>query len=737
MPARSHRFDSFLGRVNADHLKPMARLWGGRSQLRKDECLATILAGLRDPDRVRAAIASLTPFERNALALIKQMGGDTDAGGLAIALRASGVQLPPSRSPYYDNANALIEPLIRRGLLLSGYAYDPGHLYSSSPGECGVFSDDRLLEYISPPEFRSLRIEPTIPPPSSHYRRPPTVVLDVVGLLQAVENIGGLPLTKSGEVQVNAMRKLARAMGWKENTFKVDGLPFPDPDLAFVNALRHSALLIQQDDSLRPREPAGQFATRPYVEQVGQFLYGFLQADAWSEWPKHPWYDGQGKHQTHGRFALTVALGCLPVEADGFFALDDLDRALYERIGEHFSLDYVPSRPYAFHKTPEEIRKEENEWRNKLRTAWLKRERLWIERALSTWLYYLGLVELGMENGTLVSVRLTDLGRAVLHPELDITFDQSSNGGQAAWVVQPNFDVIVYLDRATPKQLAFMERHAERVQAQQHTVHYRLTRASVYRGLESGATLDDLLSELQNSAGANLPQNIVVEIREWAALRERITLRRQARLLEFPDARSRQAALQEKIQGVLIGERFILLDSPDAPIEVKARVDYARPLPTCLSITEDGVIKLTHAAPDLVIEPRLDRWAERRSRDTWQLTQVSVTSALKAGARLGDLLNLLKGRLTRPLPPLLEIALRAWAGDRPNVEMETVVILRCDEPDVFQAIANSKKIKPYLRGTLAPDLIVVESQHVEALKERLAWIGLKLFDTLLIERDDT
>ena len=73
--------------------------------------------------------------------------------------------------------------------------------------------------------------------------------------------------------------------------------------------------------------------------------------------------------------------------------------------------------------------------------------------------------------------------------------------------------------------------------AQQYIAHYRLTRESVYCGLESGATLDELLDGLRRGAHADLPQNVLVELCEWAGLRERITLHYRTRLFEFPDAR--------------------------------------------------------------------------------------------------------------------------------------------------------------------------------------------------------
>jgi hypothetical protein len=74
--------------------------------------------------------------------------------------------------------------------------------------------------------------------------------------------------------------------------------------------------------------------------------------------------------------------------------------------------------------------------------------------------------------------------------------------------------------------------------------------------------------------------------------------------------------------------------------------------------------------------------------------------------------------------------LRAWAGDHPKAELARITVLRCTRPVVFAAIASSPACTPYLRGTLAPDLLLVEARYVKLLKEQLAWAGLDVADVL-------
>jgi hypothetical protein len=342
----------------------------------------------------------------------------------------------------------------------------------------------------------------------------------------------------------------------------------------------------------------------------------------------------------------------------------------------------------------------------------------------------------------------------VFHPDLATPAVIPTAAHQTAWVVQPNFEIVVYLDNTEPEQLAFLERHAERFQAQQHVAQYRLTRESVYAALESGSTLDGLLATLEAGAGRPVPQNVAAEIREWAALREQVTLHRRARLLEYSDAATRDAAIRGGLTGAAIGDRFLLATAGQtARVRAHARVDYTQPLAKCLVVNEDGLVTFAQSPRDLLLRAQLAHWAEpgwhgqetdhnnpqtsqgeeRLNEEQWRLTQGSVAAAITGGRALAELLKLLAERLVHPLPPLLEVALRAWAGEHPTVGIASITVLQCAQPAVFQAIVTSAKLQPYLRGLLALDLVVVDRQQLATFQEQLHWAGLHIANELTVQ----
>ena len=738
MATLKHCFDGYLERIRADRIKKMARLWGGTNKLRKDENLALIRQGLDNPAEVRAALSRLSDMERVAMALLKQLGGECDSNALAVALRASGY-VAPERNPYRDKNSTVLKNLLDRGLLLSGYTYDPANLGSSYASPV-VFTDDRLLAHITwPLEVKPVRFKALPPPPAPLERRPSAAALDIIGVLQTIDGLDGLGTTQKGTLRVTDVRKLNQALGWGKESTIVDGLVFPEPATAFAHALFHSGLSqMRTDGVLALTTTPERFAQMSYDEQVRGLLYGFTHATEWIEWDADYWTSYNSRNLSLARLALLMVLTGVPDAGDAFFSIDALDTALFERIGEYFSLrsSVNPSPPYMYNKTPSEQQQMMQEWRHKLREAWLAYETRWLKAALTTWLYYLGIVALGMDNGTPVSFRLTELGRSVLQGKRMST-GRARDEAQTAWIVQPNLEILVYLEHVTPEQLVFLEQHAARVGAQQHTAQYRLSQETVYAALEKGSTLEGMLATLQTGSSAPLPQNVTVELREWAARRERMTLYQRARLLEFPDAMHRDAVLEAGLRGAPVGERFVLLASaaPD-PTAHPRGVNYARPLSRCLTVTEDGMLTLLRPDVDLIIEGELDLWAERRDATTWQLTADSVRAALRAGARIEEALNWLAARLTGgvPVPPLLRAALLAWAGIKVETHLAEVVVLQCKQREVFDAIVNSPTLQPLLRGVLAPDLVLVDPAAVEMLRAHLVWAGFDVTEALKVKR---
>jgi hypothetical protein len=727
-------FDPYLYAIRAAELKRMARFWGApRGALPREAAMAVIRAGLADPRRVAGVLASLGPFERTVLALLRSMGGELDAAALALAVRAAGCRASTLPHVLRESPAQWLQSLADDGLLLTRREYEPHRVsdYYSYSQSTVIFADERLLRPSLRPELVPLPLDPVPAPALASARRPQSVLLDLMSVLQAIVDVGGLRLNRRGAFYLPELKRVGKLLGWP-TVLDVDGLPFPELVRAVVMALSRSGLLTLAQERLVPAESIAQFSLRPAHESVTAMLRGFITAGDWWEWPTETggWSSYRAPNYVQARGALWGALLALPEAGGAFFSVRALSHELRERIGEWVSLDYRTSRPSGYRLSVDEAKLAEAKWWASLKESWAGHEQLWLQSAFRTWLYWLGLVEV---DGAVTAFRLTELGKTVLlrQPPAAVPADDVQAAAGPVWVVQPDFEVTVYLEHARPRQLALLECWAERQKAQRHVVQYRLTRQSVYQGLEAGHPLAELLAELLAGNGRELPQNVATELQGWAALREQITLHPGARLLEFASEAERQATLAAvALDGEPVGERFLLLravaDAAAAklPLMVHQRFRYDQPLPACLSVSARGALRLTTAHTDLLLRSEIEVWATPKGPTGWQLTAASVGRAVGAGHQVDDLLALLERRLVEPLPSALRLALRAWAGEPQGVSLTRVVVLRCPHREVLDAIVQDPDVKSLIQTRLGPTAVLVNSSRLPELRKILRWAGL-------------
>lgn len=308
------------------------------------------------------------------------------------------------------------------------------------------------------------------------------------------------------------------------------------------------------------------------------------------------------------------------------------------------------------------------------------------------------------------------------------------------WIVQPNFEVVVYLDRASAAQLAFIERVAARKPSSGATALYQLTRDTVYAALESGMSAFMVQETLRAASVYPLPDNVSQMLVDWAARRERLTLYRTASLVEYSDQASRDAALASGTSpGSPIGERFIVLTPPTSPAALQPgrTVDYLAAPVRCVEVTEEGEVHIRSAKADLLVQGTVAAWAEPVADNThWRLTQSSIERAIKAGWTTEEILATLHQRTLQPVPALMQVAIRAWAGERTlprAVAVASDMLLHIADPGVAQAIAGSTMLQPYLRGQLGPHTFLVHREAACALRQCLDKLGLQVGSDLLFQ----
>lgn len=140
--------------------------------------------------------------------------------------------------------------------------------------------------------------------------------------------------------------------------------------------------------------------------------------------------------------------------------------------------------------------------------TWMQTLYSQLERSLVNHLTYLGGITFAYLEDD-VAIRLTDIGQRLFSDE-----PIESYKFESSFIVQPNHEVLAssYL---APTLRWKLNHIAELHQADQMST-YRLTAESIYNGLRSGYSLDEILAFLTTHSRSGTPQNVEVSIRDWA-----------------------------------------------------------------------------------------------------------------------------------------------------------------------------------------------------------------------------
>ena len=132
---------------------------------------------------------------------------------------------------------------------------------------------------------------------------------------------------------------------------------------------------------------------------------------------------------------------------------------------------------------------------------------VWVRK----YLYLLGIVDMAYdESGRAVAFRLTRMGAELLDmiPGREIE-------GSGHVVVNPDFEVVLFPDLRSHELIYSLDRFCDR-EFTDSLYHYRISPASLHRGLSEGVTLDEVLELLTSRSRTPLPQNVTYSLRSWA-----------------------------------------------------------------------------------------------------------------------------------------------------------------------------------------------------------------------------
>lgn len=348
----------------------------------------------------------------------------------------------------------------------------------------------------------------------------------------------------------------------------------------------------------------------------------------------------------------------------------------------------------------------------------------WLEALFFGWALPSRLVE-AAEDGEGWWFRLTDVGRWVLaggpEPKLDVPFHQGL-------VVQPNADMIAYRQTLTPGLIGKLSRLAEwKMLGPACTL--GITADSVYRGLESNLSLAEILGTLQKHSAHGMPSNVADLIRQWAGQRERISVYTSSTLMEFNTAAELETAISRGLVTIRLTDRIGLAEGEIDYKQIKqvGNRDYESPPQKCVVFDDDGVtFTVDISSSDLLLEAELARLAEQLpSTDgtrRYRITPASAKTVREQGLTLPDFEQWCVNRGGEPLSPAARL-LFCGSNGVPS-RSRTLLVIEFPSEEVADGVRQWPETAALVGERLGPMAMTIEPANLEALKEKLAPIGV-------------
>jgi hypothetical protein len=741
----TRRVPEGLERRNLTELRKRARHWldaDRAKRLPKDPLVAALRRALQDDAAAARVLGSLSPQERAAASVYRRYGGSVDGAIIRLDLTARGLlEVVQKRySDYYTRTewkHNPIDALAERWVLLaegpeesyyySSYGYGYGHGPETPLPRYSLHAG--IAERIEPAGPAPWPIPPATGPAEAITRRSPAeVALDLSRVFAYVAGRGSIKARKDGAVAVPTLRAMEKAVPLDDGS----DLRLPDPHGLYLELLRHAGVLRFQGGAIvADAAAAARQLAATDVEPMTSWARGWLSARDWWDGigaPEGRDYSGFGEQVLHGRQALAWALGCLARAGDHWFELGTFLARIRALQGEARGF-YLPSERLAWDPKLVAPRDQGESGDGARRREPLGRWGAWYANAVMVTLVALGLVERARLGGAAAAphaFRLTESGRAVFGaPEVAPPPEPAP---RRCLVVQPNFDIVAYLDQADARTAGLLGRIAASGSAHSGPVQtFHLTQASVYQAEESGLGHAQIVDFLRQHSQREPPANVLRALADWSGRRESLAVRSGVTVRAFPTTADRDAYLKDH-PGTACGERFVLgtgrgQDSPGPGAVVS---DHLADCRRTLELDEQGQIRTTRPV-DLVQGARLSRLA-RPTAMGWQLTAASMRRAAAGGLKPGVVHRWLADHLSHPMPPLMAVAIDAWlrAGKSRPLELADAVLLHVPDADQFRAIAASRRLRPFLLARPGPGWLIVKKEARKELAAALEDLGFSL-----------
>ncbi len=549
-----------------------------------------------------------------------------------------------------------------------------------------------------------------------------------------------LPLTQAGLVRKRSLRQVNEQLLLPDPAVEHAHGEAEAPRIYFLRLLLQDlGLLAERDEHLEAPNTPGQipeFWREPVLQRAARALESWMAIETWSE-------------------LLGLSLASLDLD------LLRARRTLLEQLGtlpvavwisaERFSNRLLLGTPSLLVETHHirmwaAVLQADDEYAARHNQRLADIQSAFVGRAVSGPLHWLGIVDIALDDDRLLAFRITKQGGQVLN------LVNRTNMGQVAphpdrqlddegrVVVQPSFHILV-LGPVPEFSLAQLELFAERLKADRSAFEYVLSQETVYRGQQSGLTVDGIVAALRQMSSVPIPTNVLRSLRDWDEQYQRIVFHKRVALMHTSSAGQLEELWQDTSVRRHLGRR---LTPTVATVRVGHRVAlrdalFNRGVLAALSHHQNACVGRVRArpsgelvrlldGPDLLLEACLAELAEMQD-GIHVITQGAVTQALQRGMTVLEYLNCLARVNRGPLPDELRARIKAWGHYYGKATLRTTTLLEVQDASVAQELLTDPALAVFLspfpsdpRGRL----LLVQSDDLSTVRELLTERGVDL-----------
>jgi|GEM_PF-5198915 len=337
----------------------------------------------------------------------------------------------------------------------------------------------------------------------------------------------------------------------------------------------------------------------------------------------------------------------------------------------------------------------------------------------------MGLIEwaIGKKSGELL-IRLTALGAFFLDMEDESQLDYSAKTSHGpAIVIQPDFDVLVFLDKVSlHESVSLLDICAvtDEQMVQSPVRRLRLCKESIKWAIENKIDKSEILELINRLSFDSVPQNVKVELEEWTGGSYPVELYRGHDLLEFNTELERDSMQRKISNAIAVSTRFLLVLESSQPD--KELVDYESVPPKELKILPDGSITRNISGPkSLETGKVLESVAVQTAENIWSLDSVKLTQSGLTSRKIIEFLE----EASESLPPAVYATITGACTEKIEVKTGRMEIVEISDRRLLKGLMEHESTKETIAGNIGATHIAIHQESSKKFWSSAKKIGLK------------